>query len=165
VRVALYCFAVYCIVLFIVFLLFYSASHSISLLEALKATAITVCVNLVAEALQATVSEGLAQGPYVPARAGFEPSTLRSKGFDSSIFNPPPRPTLYRFPDRFIAQDIDDIPSVCLQDVGVRSPIVCSSTAFVSCRQLDRLRRKLLIRTGSVCKYLLPASEARTFVT
>src|SRR6218665_2252103 len=30
-----------------------------------------------AEAPQATVSEGLAQGPYVAARAGVEPTTLR----------------------------------------------------------------------------------------
>jgi len=33
-----------------------------------------------AEAPQATVSEGLAQGPYVAARAGFEPTTIRSTG-------------------------------------------------------------------------------------
>src|SRR6218665_3611747 len=30
------------------------------------------------EAPQATASEGLAQGPYVAARAGFEPMTLRA---------------------------------------------------------------------------------------
>jgi len=35
-----------------------------------------------AEAPQATVSEGLAQGPYVAARAGAEPMTLRTKGVD-----------------------------------------------------------------------------------
>ena len=34
------------------------------------------------EAPQATVSEGLAQGPYVAARAGVEPMTLRTKGVD-----------------------------------------------------------------------------------
>ena len=48
------------------------------------------CRNLHAEALQATVSEGLAQGPYVAARVGFEPTTLRSKGIDS--INVPPHP-------------------------------------------------------------------------
>ena len=37
-----------------------------------------------AEAPQATVSEGLAQGPYVAARAGVEPMTLRTKGVDST---------------------------------------------------------------------------------
>ena len=38
------------------------------------------------------MKEGLAQGPYVAARAGFEPTTLRWKGIDST--NAPPRPTL-----------------------------------------------------------------------
>jgi len=46
-----------------------------------------------AEAPQATVSEGLAQGPYVAARAGVEPTTLRLKASDS--INAPPRPTIY----------------------------------------------------------------------
>jgi len=40
---------------------------------------------------QATVSEELAQGPYVVATAGVEPVTLRTKGVDSS--NAPSRPT------------------------------------------------------------------------
>ena len=44
-----------------------------------------------AEASQTTVREGLAQGPYVAARARFEPTTLRSKGFDSTYA--PPRLT------------------------------------------------------------------------
>ena len=39
-----------------------------------------LCRSLHAEALQATASEGLAQGPYVAAGAGFEPATIRSKG-------------------------------------------------------------------------------------
>ena len=36
------------------------------------------------EAPQATASEGFAQGPYVAARAGVEPMTLRTKGVDST---------------------------------------------------------------------------------
>ena len=40
--------------------------------------------SLHAEVLQATVSEGLAKGQYVVARAGFEPTNLRSKGIDST---------------------------------------------------------------------------------
>ena len=32
------------------------------------------------EALQATVSEGLAHDPYVVSRVGFEPATLRTQG-------------------------------------------------------------------------------------
>ena len=43
-----------------------------------------------AEAPQATVSEGLAQGPYVAPRAGFEPTTLWSTAMDST--NEPPLP-------------------------------------------------------------------------
>ena len=37
------------------------------------------------------VSEGLAQGSFVAARAGFEPATPRMKGVD--LTNEPPRPT------------------------------------------------------------------------
>ena len=44
--------------------------------------------------LQATLSEGLTQGQYLAARAGFEPTTLRSKGIDST--NAPPGPTIGR---------------------------------------------------------------------
>ena len=43
-----------------------------------------------AEASQATVSEVLAQRPYVAARAGVEPMTLRTRGVDST--NAPPAP-------------------------------------------------------------------------
>ena len=41
-----------------------------------------------AEEPQATVSEGLAQGPYLVPRAGFEPTKLRTKGDEST--NEPP---------------------------------------------------------------------------
>ena len=65
---------------------FYSASSSPLLYsKALPTTAIlTLCRSLHAEELQATVSEGLAQGPYVAARAGFEPTTLQSKAMNST---------------------------------------------------------------------------------
>ena len=45
-----------------------------------------------AQAPQATASEGLAKGPPVAGRAGFEPMTLRTKGDGSA--DEPPRPTL-----------------------------------------------------------------------
>ena len=48
-----------------------------------------------AEASQATLSEGLAQGPYVAARVGFEPTTLRMK--DDELTSEPPHPTLIYF--------------------------------------------------------------------
>jgi len=43
------------------------------------------------EAPQATASEGLSQGPCVAAGAGFQLSTLRTKGDEST--NEPSRPT------------------------------------------------------------------------
>ena len=43
-----------------------------------------------AEAPQATVSEGLAQGPYVAARARVEPMALWTKGIDSTNALPMP---------------------------------------------------------------------------
>src|SRR6218665_528613 len=55
----------------IVFIHFSSASHSMSLSEALPTTAIDTVSEYHAKALQATVSVGLAQGPYVAARVGF----------------------------------------------------------------------------------------------
>ena len=74
-------------------------SISIALLAALafqkssRPQQLTLCRSLYAKALQATASEGLAQSPYVSARAGFEPATLRSKGIDST--DAPPRPTMF----------------------------------------------------------------------
>src|SRR6218665_188449 len=50
-----------------------------------------------AEAPQATVSEGLAKGPYVAARVGFEPTTIRMKGVESNIETLCPTLTVYLF--------------------------------------------------------------------
>ena len=47
-----------------------------------------------AEAPQAIVSEGLAQGPYVAARVEVEPMTLRKKGVDSTNAPHTPHPKL-----------------------------------------------------------------------
>jgi len=46
-----------------------------------------------AEASHGTAREGRTQGPYVMARAGSEPTTLRTKGDESTCTNEPPRPT------------------------------------------------------------------------
>src|SRR6218665_1987493 len=107
-RLILYC---------IVSIHFYSTSHSMSFSEALPTTAIDTVSDFTcrkttgkstttqkhsqrstntvlqfhAEAPQVAASEGLAQGPCVTAREGFEPTTLRLKGIDST--NAPPRPT------------------------------------------------------------------------
>src|SRR6218665_1943273 len=52
---------------------------------------LTTCRSLHATG-NSTAHEGLAQGPYAAAKAGFEPSTFRSKGIDS--INAPPCPTV-----------------------------------------------------------------------
>src|SRR6218665_3332034 len=46
------------------------------------------CVGVSRRSAQATASEGLAHGPYVVTRAGFEPTILRTKG-DESTKEPP----------------------------------------------------------------------------
>ena len=53
----------------------------------IKSLRFAVCpriVELTLVAPQATASEGLAQGPYVTARVGFEPTILRTKGAEST---------------------------------------------------------------------------------
>src|SRR6218665_2237016 len=45
------------------------------------------------QSAQATAGKGLAQSPYVAARAGVEPTTLRLKFIVST--KAPPRPTIY----------------------------------------------------------------------
>src|SRR6218665_1006073 len=75
------CSSLYCIV----FIHFYSASQSVRLSEALPSP------DHSNYTLQATASEGLAQGPYVADVAEFKPKTLGLKGIDST--NAPPRPT------------------------------------------------------------------------
>src|SRR6218665_615645 len=49
------------------------------------------CIGVSCRSTQATVSKGLAQGPYVVARAGVEPMTLRLRVID--LTSAPPRPT------------------------------------------------------------------------
>ena len=83
----------YCIVLYILLFL----SISIALLTAWafqkrsRPQQLTLYRSLHAKALQATVSEGLAQTPYAASRTGFEAATLRSKCINST--NAPPVPT------------------------------------------------------------------------
>ena len=49
------------------------------------------CIGVSRRSAQATAGKGLAQGPYVTARAGVEPTTLRLKVIDST--KAPSRPT------------------------------------------------------------------------
>ena len=73
---------------------FYSASSSPLLLERCSRQSTDTVPEFHAKAPQATVSEGLAQGPYVAARAGVEPMTIWTKGIDSN--NAPPTPQWIR---------------------------------------------------------------------
>ena len=63
-----------------------------SLSEALPTTAIDTVSEFRRRSATSKLSEGLVQGPYVAARAGFKPMILGSKGIDST--NAPPRPIL-----------------------------------------------------------------------
>ena len=49
------------------------------------------CIGVSRRSAQATVGKGLAQGPYMAARAGVEPTTLQLKVIAST--KAPPRPT------------------------------------------------------------------------
>src|SRR6218665_858299 len=62
--------------------------------EALQTTArIAHCIGVSRRSAQATVGKGLAQGHYMAARAGVEPTTLRLKAIDST--KAPPCPIIY----------------------------------------------------------------------
>src|SRR6218665_1348155 len=65
--------------------------------EALPATARILYRSFTpkARSAQATAGKGLAQGPYVTARAGVEPTTLRLKVIDST--KAPSRPTTWLY--------------------------------------------------------------------
>ena len=88
-------------ILFIYSGYFYSVPSSPLLLTGASDYSIDYVSEFHAEAPQATVSERLAQSlsMYVADRARFEPTTLQSKGIDST--NAPPRPTLIDLFDLF----------------------------------------------------------------
>src|SRR6218665_1065997 len=59
--------------------------------EALPTTARGYCIGVSCQSAQATAGKGLAQGPYMAARAEVEPTTLWLKVIDST--KAPSRPT------------------------------------------------------------------------
>ena len=75
--------------IFIHFGYLYSASLSSPL--GLLRNAPDYIIDTLSELPQATVSEGPAQGPYVAARVGFKPETLRTQG--TELTTEPLRPT------------------------------------------------------------------------
>src|SRR6218665_2503756 len=58
--------------------------------------------------IQATTGEGLAQGPYVAARGGVEPTTFRTKGTDNLQPTTPTKvcSTIYSLPYRLLKTDL-----------------------------------------------------------
>src|SRR6218665_2266410 len=69
---------------------FYSVSSSSPLLRGAPDYSTDTVSEFHAEAPQATAGKGLAQGPYVAARAGVEPTTLRLKVIVSTKAPPCP---------------------------------------------------------------------------
>ena len=47
-------------------------------------------IDAVSELTQATVTEGLAQGPYMEAKVGFEPANFRTQGPETTTEPPCP---------------------------------------------------------------------------
>src|SRR6218665_3494595 len=70
---------------------FYSAPSSPLLLKRRSRLQHGYCIGVSHRSAQATAGKGLAQGPYMAARAGGEPTTLRLKVIDST--KAPPCPT------------------------------------------------------------------------
>src|SRR6218665_1422535 len=69
---------------------FYSAPSSPLLLRGASDYSTGYCIGVSPRSAQATAGKGLLQGPYVAARAGVEPTTLRLKVIVST--KAPPRP-------------------------------------------------------------------------
>src|SRR6218665_651491 len=67
---------------------FYSTSSSPLFLRNAPRHSTDTVSEFHAKATQATASEGIAQGPNMAARAGFEPATLRTKGVESTNVQP-----------------------------------------------------------------------------
>jgi len=67
---------------------FYSASLDPLLLRGVPRYSTDTVAEFHAEAPQATVSEGLVQGPYGAARAGSEPTTLKATNLPMSHHAP-----------------------------------------------------------------------------
>ena len=79
-------FVLYCIVLYLS--IFIALLTAWAFQKRSRPQQLTLCRSLHAEALQAIAGKGLAQGPYMAARAGFEPTTLWLNGVVST--NAPP---------------------------------------------------------------------------
>src|SRR6218665_1370778 len=63
---------------------FYSAPFKSSTTQRCSRLQHGYCIGVLRRSAQATVGKGLAQGPYMAARAGVEPTPLRLKAFASA---------------------------------------------------------------------------------
>src|SRR6218665_1393772 len=72
---------------------FYSAPSSSSTTQRRSRLQHGYCIGVSRRSAQATAGKGLAQGPYMAARAGVEPTTLRLRVIAST--NAPPCPIQY----------------------------------------------------------------------
>src|SRR6218665_2419470 len=71
------------------------------------------CIGVSRRSALANVGKGLAQGPYIVARAGVEPTTLRLKAIDSN--KSPPCPT----PMYFIINSAITLPNIINDEINV----------------------------------------------
>ena len=102
----------------------YSTSPSPLLLRGAPDTARILCRNFTPKRHR-QLSEGLVQGPYVAAKVGVEPLTLRMEGVDST--NVPPMPTYAVIRKQLSVKDIhNEGEGQCRQGEEVMtSSIVC----------------------------------------
>ena len=96
-----------------------------------------------AEAPQATASEGLAQGPYVVARVGFKPMTLRTKVVESTNESPQSRCYFYYVilllkQLLFLEIGCNEIMAVVLDEQALIKSSVARCLALVLCRRSKR---------------------------
>src|SRR6218665_2330472 len=89
-----------------------------------------------AETPQPILSEGLAQGPYVAARAGVEPMTLRTKGVNST--NGPPCPTKFLLMRKMLHTCLQTVYGSASQTFFCRLPVTSNAEAAqpfaITCR-------------------------------
>src|SRR6218665_1715234 len=90
----------------VLFIHFYSAPSSPLLLRGQRRSRLQhlYCIGVSRRSAQATAGKGLAQGPYMAARAGVETTTLRLKAIAST--KAPPSPIYYEVNNRDVLKQL-----------------------------------------------------------
>ena len=93
------------------------------------------CIGVSRQSAQATVGKGLAQGPYVAARAGVEPKTLRLKVIISTKAPPRPMPCILDTDIQFLLRQAfaDDEASTRLLQILLFLLLSTASLMFIPC--------------------------------